>query len=133
MTPQELQAVSEDINRIITDTQTGKMKWAKTNPTIFIWRKITGNTAVAQLSLQKVIQRRTVMSAGVAGAPPRPTIETVENFIFQAIELPSGIPRLLINTEQDPGARQMLSNLFNAISSTIDREGRDFLKQILAP
>jgi hypothetical protein len=130
MTPQELQSVSEDINRLIADTQDGRITWVKTNPTTFLWRKVVAGNPIAQLSVQKVLQRKTVLSAG---APPRATIQIIENYIFQAVEFPSGNLRLVINTEQDADARQVLKNLFDTISTTIDRAGLNFLKQVIGP
>src|SRR5439155_10070577 len=109
MNPQELQNITEYIDRITADTAEGKITWAKTNPTTFVWKKLVGPNPVAQLSLQKIVQRRTMMS----GVPVRPSIQIVENYVFQAVELPSGSLRLVINTEQDPNTLPLLKKLFD--------------------
>ena len=80
----------------------------------------------AQISLQKVTQKRYVRTN-------RGQISSVttDNYIFQAIELPSGNLKLVINTEKDDSFRELLLKLFDAISRDIDREGVDFLKKII--
>jgi hypothetical protein len=128
MSPQELQTVTEDITQMIAATEAGKMVWTKTSPTTFVWRKLVASNPIAQLSVQRIIQRRPIVSPALS---PRPIIQTVENYVFQAMEFPNGSLRLIINTEQDPDARPLLKSLFNTISATIDREGLNFLKQVI--
>jgi hypothetical protein len=127
MSSAELAAVNHYINRMIADTQAAKMIWIKQSPTTFIWKKLDAGRPTAQLSLQKVTQRKLLAAAG--GGPQ--AVQLVENYIFQALELPSGSVRLIVNTEINPDTRPLLKNLFDAISLTIDREGVNFLKQVM--
>jgi len=111
------------IDQLRADTKTGKLKWKKSNPTTFIFK-----SAGAQLSIQKIQQTRHV--AVVGGGIRR---ETVENYVFQAFELPSGTLKLTINTTDKDAAAvtNPLKNLYEAITGTLDQEGLDFLKHVI--
>jgi hypothetical protein len=125
MNPSEITSIKPFIDRMIADTQAGKIKWSKTSGTTFAWR-VTGDKPEAQVSIQKTQQREVVPFAG-AGRQ----IVTTDNFVFQATELPSGAVRVAINTQKDPEARSLLQALFEAISAAANREAVDFLKRIV--
>ena|SRR5438067_4752023 len=122
----ESETLATDIERIIEDTKSGKIKWTKSNPTTFVWK-----TDVARLSLQRVTQTQIVQVAGPTGPRQLKTLKTY-NYIFQAVELPNSI-RLALNTTEENYAslRENLENLFVIISSTVDRQGLDFLKKLI--
>src|SRR2546425_3523751 len=103
MSPTESEIVDQYITRMIADTEAARMIWIKQSPTTFIWKKVDAGRPVAQLSLQKVTQRKMVASPTGRASP-----QTVENYIFQALEFPSGSVRLIINTEINPETRPSL-------------------------
>ena len=121
MSTPESETLTAYITRIAEDTKAGKIKWIKSNPTTFIYRK-TG----AQLSLQRIVQTRVI---GVPGGIKR---VSTTNYVFQAIELPRSNVKLLINTaEKHAELRPLLDSLFEAINIDLDREGLDFLKKVI--
>jgi len=126
MTTSEVETLTAYLDSITEETKAAKMKWAKSNPTTFVWKAPPpGN---ARLSLQKVVQNKVVrMASGLA------LKSTINNYIFQVVELPSGNTKLNCNTaeQQQASLREPLEKLFDAISSNIDREGLDFLKQVM--
>ena len=131
MNPTEVAALKPFIDRMIADTQTAKIKWKKTSPTTFVWKKLTNDKPEAQVSIQKTQQRQVSMVPGQPARPARQVIQTTDNFVFQATELPSGGVRVAINTQQDPEVRPLLQTLFEVISANADREAMEFLKRIL--
>lgn len=121
-----MNTLEEYIDRIIDDTGAGKMVWAKSNPTTFVWRKSTTPQTGAQLSLQKLVHTQTRLVPGA-----RPVITMNENFVFQALERPTGHIKLAINTQQDEALRDKLKILFEKISENAERAGLDFLKDVI--
>ena len=101
------------------------MQWETTNPTTFIWRNPATPPHGAQLSIQRVVQKKTLtLASGV-------TRVSILHYIFQASELASGNIKLQLNTEKDTDLRDALMGLYKAISADVDREGVDFLKNII--
>ena len=57
---------------------------------------------------------------------------SITNYVFQAIEMPPGNVKLVLNTaEKDAELRPLLDSLFETINVDLDREGLDFLKKII--
>jgi hypothetical protein len=126
MSPTELAAIKPYIDRITAETRTEQLIWTKINPTTFTWKKTTQGNLEAQLSIQKT----SIQTVALQGNPPRPVTQTIDNYIFQAIEFPAASIRVNINTQLDPEARPLLKELFDAISVGADREAINFLKRI---
>lgn len=129
MTPTELEAIKPILDRIIADTQAARMNWTRTNPTTFVWKRVIDNKPVAQLNIQKIVQRQPTV---VAGPPARQIVRDIESYVFQVVELPSNI-RKTINTQQDPEALTLLKDLFGAVTVNADKDALDFLKRIIEP
>jgi DNA-binding transcriptional MocR family regulator len=125
MNPTELEAIRPYVERMMAETAAGKIKWTKNSPTSFMWVKTEAPRA--RLSIQKIVSRifRTNVSPRV--------IETIDNYIFQATEIPSGNLRLAMNTQQDPEARELLRRLYDAISASTEQAAVDFLKELFGP
>jgi hypothetical protein len=119
--------VAQYIRQIVEETRDRKMLWLKTNPTTYVWRKVDGAIVVAQLSIQKILKRRPVPAG-----PGRVSLTTEETFVFQATELPSGSIRLSLSSEKQPEIQGVLKELFDTISANIEREGLDFLKEVIS-
>jgi hypothetical protein len=127
MNTAESEALTPYISRLTEDTKAGKLKWVKSNPTTFIWRKTTRTPYGAQLSIQKISQTR--MTRSTAGQLIR---QMIDNYIFQASELPSGDLKLVVNaTDKGPEVKHALKVLYDSITADVDREGLDFLKKII--
>jgi hypothetical protein len=121
MSTPESETLTAYMTRIADDTKAGRIKWVKSNPTTFVYRK-----AAAQLSLQRIVQHRTISTTqGLKRA-------SVTNYIFQAIEVPRGNVKLIINTaEKYSELRPLLDSLFETINIDVDRDGLDFLKKVI--
>lgn len=128
MNTSESDTLKAYIERIISETESRSMKWAKTNPTTYQWTKPrVGQTPGAQLTLQRVVQKKLIPSH-IPGYGPQQI--SVANFIFQAFELPTTL-KLAVNTQTDDDLRKLIGKLYAAITATIDQEGMDFLKQVI--
>src|SRR5258708_3760135 len=83
------------IARIAEETRSGKMEWVKTNPTTFIWTKMSKESPEAQLTLQKIIKKKAVRNE-LGGF----RIINQDHYVFRAVEIPEGVVRLTVNSEQ---------------------------------
>lgn len=126
MNTPEVEALAEDIQQLIEKTKAGKANWLKSNPTTFTWD--TGPSPFARLSLQRIDQ---VKVAPVPGGGLQRTV--VNNYVFQAVQLPMRAVKLAINTSDPKYAalHEPLQTLFEVISGGTEKEGLDFLRQII--
>ena len=95
------------------------------NPTTYVWKKVTGTGALAEISLQKVTKTKR-MPSGMQIVQI-----SVDNYILQVIDRRSGGVQLTINTEQSENLKPQLEKIFDAVTATIARAGIDFLGKVL--
>jgi|ERR1017187_5329892 hypothetical protein len=122
-----MSTLEQDIDILIAETESRKLTWARSNPTVFVSQKPLPSNVKAQLSLQRVMQQLVQLVDG------RPRRITTENYVFQLTEIPPGHTRLTINTQQPQyeSLREKFKTLFDRISINADREGLDFLRRVI--
>ena len=130
MSPQDIESIRPTLERIISDTQSARMKWQRGAPTVFNWVKTTDDTPEARITLQKVQTPRPTIVRSQPGAPARQVMEIVENFILQINDLHGRGLVMTINTQQDPDLRPLFKQLFDTVSAGADKGAIDYFKKI---
>jgi len=112
------------LSQLIEATQSGKMRWAKENPTTFTWT--TNSPRPAKIILQKIDRQNRVRdSIG------RLLVNTTSSFVFQVIEPNTNIQKLYSDDPNDAELQKNLEVLYRSIQNSIAQAGLDFLKSIL--
>lgn len=116
------------IDRIISSTDRGEMKWERLNPTTFVWNAAPPN--VGRVVLQQVITSETIPVQRMPGIPIRQAVRQVTRILFQVID-DKNIQRISVSSTDNDVLRDKLNMLYQTLSSGITSTGLDFLKSIL--
>src|SRR5689334_6252883 len=124
MNESESTILGQYLDRIIADTQAGKMVWVRNNPTTFVWQKTVSQTREAQINLQQIkVMEVLPNQSGVLQA------QNVDHYLFQVFD--HNTLRLSVNTQEELKHKPKLKRLFQVVSTHLERESLDFLKKII--
>ena len=125
-TPEE-QETLQCLGRMLEQTRSGKIVWARVNPTTFVWKhSVMGK--IAQVTLQRA-QTTELMPDPPTGQPGP---KVVPFYIFQVLDVSGGGSNVLnLNTNENPVYAASLEAIFNLAGEGLSRKGLDFLKDFI--
>jgi hypothetical protein len=125
MTTLEQQHLHETLKEIVDRTREGEITWVRSNPTTFVWLKRLSPREGAKTTIQKVVKReRMPIRTGSA-------VRSVENYIFQVVEVRSGAQMVTLSTDENQEFTEILSELFEVASTNISKKGLNFLRRAI--
>ena len=125
-TPEE-QETLQYLGRMLEQTRSGKIVWARVSPTTFVW-KHSVMKKIAQVTLQKA------QTTEIVPDPPtgQPGPKGVPFYIFQVLDISGGGSNVLnLNTNENPVYAATLEAIFNLAGEGLSRKGLDFLKDLI--
>ena len=125
-TPEE-QETLQYLGRMLEQTRSGKIIWARVNPTTFVW-KHSVMKKVAQVTLQRA--QTTELTVDPPTEQPGP--QGVPFYIFQVLDVSGGGNYVLnLSTNENPVYAASLEAIFIAAGEGLSRKGLDFLKDLI--
>jgi hypothetical protein len=114
------------IDRVIADTQAGKIPWNQANPTTYTWEMNQPRPA------RVVLQRIERVEQLVVGPGRIQQKRTTSHFVFQVFDLTKpNLPLLNLNGQEDPDVNEPLNRMYKAVANVESKETLEFLKSLL--
>ena len=125
-TPEE-QEILQYLSRMLEQTRSSKIVWARVDPTTFVW-KHSVMKKTAQVTLQ-----RTQTTEPIPDPPTeQPLPKVVPFYMFQVLDISGGGNIVVnLNTNENPVYAATLEAIFNLAGEGLSRKGLNVLKDLI--
>ena len=125
-TPEE-QETLQYLGRMLEQTRSGKIAWARVNPNTFVWKH-----SVMKKTAQVTLQRAQTPELMPDPSTGQPAPKGVSFYVFQVVDVSGGGNNVLsLNTNENPVYAASLEAIFDAAGEGLSRKGLDFLKDLI--